>query len=39
MRGKTDMPGGRENTHTRLEVIAGADNPYSLTAIFDQEHL
>jgi hypothetical protein len=29
----------REIAHTRLEVIAGADNPYSLIAIFGRGHL
>ncbi len=29
----------REITHTRLEVIAGADNPYSLITIFGRGHL
>jgi hypothetical protein len=29
----------REIAHTRLEVIAGADNPYSLITIFGRGHL
>jgi hypothetical protein len=29
----------REITHTRLEAIAGADNPYSLITIFGRGHL
>jgi hypothetical protein len=29
----------REIAHTRLEVIAGADNPYSLITIFSRGHL
>jgi hypothetical protein len=29
----------REIAHTRLEVIAGADNPYSLITIFGSGHL
>ncbi len=29
----------REITHTQLEAIAGADNPYSLITIFRRGHL
>ncbi len=29
----------REIAHTRLETMAGADNPYSLVAIFGRGHL
>jgi hypothetical protein len=29
----------REIAHTRLEAIAGADNPYSLITIFGRDHL
>ncbi len=29
----------REIAHTRLEAIAGADNPYSLITIFKRGHL
>jgi hypothetical protein len=29
----------REIAHTRLEAIAGADNPYSLITIFGRGHL
>ncbi len=29
----------REIAHTRLEAIAGADNPYSFITIFGREHL
>jgi hypothetical protein len=29
----------REIAHTRMEAVAGADNPYSLIAIFGQRHL
>jgi hypothetical protein len=29
----------REIAHTRLEVVAGADNPYSLITIFGRGHL
>ncbi len=29
----------REITHTRLEAVAGADNPYSLITIFGRGHL
>ncbi len=33
------MVNQREIAHTRLEAIAGADNPYSLITIFGRGHL